>query len=105
MATYELRLRNGFPAKKRTRAGVTLTRDRSLIVELDKDQLQQINADSQIICKPTTDVKVSHTDSTVTPDLTEKSRKDLDIIAKEIGLKPHDYKNKAEIIEAIENAG
>ncbi len=48
---YELRLKPNFPALRRTRAGVTITKGESAHVELSKEQLDEVRADEKIVVR------------------------------------------------------
>lgn len=61
MAKYELRLPARFPAMRRRRGGVEIPRGRSIVVDLDKEQLAAIKDDDVIIVRKVTESKANKT--------------------------------------------
>jgi len=98
---YVLRLEAGFPAENRRRAGIYLTKGERLTIELTKEQLEALHADELISVKEAgADVKGEDTEL----DVDALKRKDLDLIAIELGLDPSDYKNLEELRPAVKEA-
>lgn len=98
---YVLRLEAGFPAESRRRAGIYLTKGERLTTELTKEQLEAVQADEWISVKEA-DASVSTED--VELDIDSLKRKDLDLVAVELGLDPSDYKNLEELRPAVKEA-
>jgi len=98
---YILRLEAGFPAENRRRAGIYLTKGERLTTELTKEQLEAVQADEWISVKEA-DESVKTEDTEL--DIDSLKRKDLDLVAVELGLDPSDYKNLEELRPAVKDA-
>lgn len=98
---YTLRLAPGFPAESRTRGGISLTRGERLTVELTAEQLKAVKADEWITVKEA-DASVIAEDAEL--DFDVMKRKDLDLIAIELGLDPSDYSNLETLRPAVKEA-
>jgi len=98
---YVLRLEAGFPAESRKRAGIYLVKGERLTTELTDEQLKAVKADEWISVKEA-DASVSKEDSEL--DIDSLKRKDLDLVAIELGLDPSDYKNLEELRPAVKEA-
>lgn len=96
---YDLRLKAGFPAPSRTRAGITVPAGAGVQTELSKEQLAVLKADPEIQVRDVSGAELTAQDS-----LTAEQQKSADEAAKkaeaESGKKPKEVLKKDLIAQA-----